>query len=72
MFWKLVTLSLIIFPWITLFVYLGDQAPKKKRLEDLTDDELFVLQMSVFDEISRRGAEMMEPFEELKGGRNNG
>lgn len=64
--YKIIILVLILFPWVCLFVNLGGQEPKKKRLEDLTDDELFVLQMSVFDEISRRGAEMIEPFEELE------
>ena len=39
---------------------------KKKRLEELSDKELFALHMAVFNEISRRGAALIEPFEEFK------
>ena len=42
------------------------QENKPKKLEEVSDRELFALQMAVFDEISRRGAAMIEPFEEFK------
>lgn len=37
-----------------------------KRLEELTDRELFSVHMAIFNEISRRGAALVEPFEEFK------
>lgn len=70
--YKIIILVLILFPWVTLFVNLGGQEPKKKRLEDLTDRELFELDVAVSNEVVRRGWEKREPFEELRGGRNNG
>lgn len=42
------------------------KAKKAKNLEELTDRELFSAHVAIFNEISRRGAELMEPFEEFK------
>jgi hypothetical protein len=39
---------------------------KVKSLEEFTDKELFSLHVAVFNEISRRGAALIDPFEELK------
>ena len=39
---------------------------KAKTLEELTDRELFSAHVAIFNEISRRGAALMEPFEEFK------
>lgn len=39
---------------------------KEKSLKELSDKELFAVQMAVFNEISRRGAALIEPFEEFK------
>ena len=39
---------------------------KVKTLEELSDRELFAVHVAVFNEIARRGAEMVEPFEEFK------
>lgn len=39
---------------------------KVKSLEELTDKELLALHMSSLNEIARRGAALIEPFEELK------
>ena len=39
---------------------------KVKSLEQLADKELFALQMAVFNEIARRGAEMIKPFDDLE------
>ena len=45
----------------------NEPKPKKgKSLEELSDKELFAVQMAVFNEISRRGAALIEPFEEFK------
>lgn len=41
--------------------------PKAKRLEEFTDDELFSLYLAVINETSKRGAAMMDVFEELEG-----
>lgn len=43
--------------------------PKKRKakpLEELADKELFALHVAIFNEISRRGAALIEPFEEFK------
>jgi hypothetical protein len=45
--------------------------PKGKTLEELSDNELFMLQCKIFDEISRRGAELIDPFVEF-GGKEDG
>lgn len=37
-----------------------------KKLEELTDKELFLAHVAIFNEISRRGAALIEPFEEFK------
>lgn len=41
--------------------------PKGKKLEEISDRELLMLQFKVFDEISKRGAKLIEPFEEFGG-----
>jgi hypothetical protein len=43
------------------------EKPKWKTLEELSDNELFMLQCKVFEEISNRGAKLIEPFEEFGG-----
>lgn len=45
----------------------GQKTQGMKKMSDLSDDELFALQMAVFNEISKRGAEMLEVFEEFEG-----
>jgi hypothetical protein len=47
------------------------EKPKWKTLEELTDNELFMLQCKVFEEISNRGAKLIEPFEDF-GGKEDG
>lgn len=39
---------------------------KVKSLEELTDRELFMLDVAVSNEVVRRGAALIEPFEEFK------
>ena len=39
---------------------------KAKNLEELTDRELFSAHVAIFNEISRRGAALIEPFAEFK------
>jgi hypothetical protein len=45
--------------------------PKGKKLEGISDMELFMLQCKVFEEISNRGAKLIEPFEDF-GGKEDG
>ena len=51
-------------------VYEHNNKPRnaaRKKMSDLSDDELFALQMAVFNEISKRGAAMLDVFEEFEG-----
>ena len=41
--------------------------PKGKKLEEISDMELFMLQYKIFDEIAKRGEKLIEPFEEFGG-----
>lgn len=67
-----ILLAVISFVLGFLVCYGAQEKPKGKKLEEISDRELFMLQCKVFDEISKRGAKLIEPFEEFGGkdGRN--
>lgn len=67
----LVVSFLLMFCLGYIFSSIRMEKPKGKTLEELSDNELFMLQCKIFDEISRRGAELIDPFVEF-GGKEDG
>jgi hypothetical protein len=65
----LVKILLVVISFVLGFLvcYGAQEKPKGKKLEEISDRELFMLQCKVFDEISNRGAKLIEPFEEFGG-----
>ena len=65
----LVKILLVVISFVLGFLicYGSIEKPKGKKIEEISDMELFMLQCKIFDEISKRGAKLIEPFEEFGG-----